>query len=186
MAKDEAILVAAMVGSVGTFGAVSMPWDAVLNGVNLVGGQPALVTELDQIEKANTEFYRTYNRWPYEMTNGSWAHNAAALVTKQALRYPFSYMDKYDSLLTNVAYNVSANGVALRHAYGKGGRILQRPVTEASPYHMEVVFEDVPLSTAKVVDTQVDGGYDPDHGRVRMEFENGKVHLIYRANSSKS
>lgn len=177
LAIDEAILVSAMIGSVGLFAAVSIPWDQI----NL-GGFNAVVSELEAIEAANADFYSQYRRWPHQLTNGSWANNAAVLVTKNALTGPYQDNANFAPLLRDVPFEATAEGMTLRHGYGQGGRILQGP-SDKEGYAMKVVFENVPMSRIRGIDEAVDGAVDPGAGRLQVEARIGGVtDMVYYAN----
>ncbi len=177
LAIDEAILVSAMIGSVGLFAAVSVPWDQL----NL-GGTASVISELQAIEAANASFYAQYRRWPHEMTDGSWASNAAALVTKNALTGAYQQNANYAPLLENVPFEATSQGMTLRHSYGEGGRIVQGP-TQKEGYVMKVVFENVPMSRISAIDEAVDGAINPDAGRLQVEARIGGItDMVYYAN----
>ncbi len=178
IATDEMILAAAMVTSFGVFSYVAVPWDSLLQSTAV-----RMVDQFTQIEEANSEFYGMYRMWPHQMTNGNWANNASALSTKQALTFPYNNMSTFTAALPDSAYEVSREGVSLRHDFGAGGRIMQRPVTlPGGGGYIEVIFEDVPFSEARKVDEVIDGAYDPDNGRLTMGFENDRVTIYYQAN----
>jgi hypothetical protein len=176
LAVDEAILAAAMVGSVGLFAAVSMPWEAILRSAN-----SRMLNELETIEAANASFRQQYHRWPYEMTDGSHANNASVLATRRALKAPYRNMSGYVPVLNDMVYDISGREVELKHAYGAGGRIVQMP-SDLKGYQMKVVYEDMPLSKVKEMDQEIDAAADLNGGRLRADVRRGRVFMVYYAN----
>lgn len=175
LAMDEAILAAAMVTSFGVFVGVNVPWG------NLLTDSTQVVAEVARIEKANKAFYMKNKLWPHQTTNGDWKMNVAALVSPEAMRYPYNIMTHF----TNYMPEYQTNATELRHNLGEGGSIMQRPVTVAGAEYLEIIFERVPLREARKVDTEIDGSYDPEEGKVQLIFDEneGYVNLHYRANS---
>ena len=176
LALDEAILATAMMGSMGVFTAVAVPWDEVFPSANL-----QILSQLEEIEQANTKFFATHNRWPYEMTNGAPHNNVAALVTQDALRFPFSNVSNYRVLLKDVPFDVARDGIRLRHSYGEGGTITQQKA-KSSNYNMEVVLLDVPQSVVEQLDEEIDGKITPTRGRIQSRIVGNRVDLVYLAN----
>jgi hypothetical protein len=176
IAVDEAILAAAMVGSVGLFAAVSMPWEAIFSSAS-----SRMLNELEAIEVANVSFRQQYHRWPYEMTDGSFANNASVLVTRRALKAPYRNMSGYAPVLGDMVYDISGREVELKHAYGAGGRIVQMP-SDQKGYHMKIVYEDMPLSKVKEIDQEIDAVEDLSAGRLQADVRRGRVFMVYYAN----
>ena len=175
LAMDEAILAGVMAASFGVFVAVNVPWGDILGtGTNVVD-------EMRQIEQANAEFYASYKLWPHQTTDGDWKRNVAALVSPQAMRYPYNIMTRF----TNFLPEKGTNATELVHNLGeKGGSIMQRPVNYRSADYIEIIFESVPLQEARQIDIEIDGTYDPEEGRVYFVFDEteGFVNIHYRAN----
>lgn len=176
LALDEAILATAMVGSMGVFGVAVVPWDTVFSSE-----YDQVVSQLEQIEQANIDFYATHNRWTYQMTNGADHNNAAALVTQQALRFPFSNVSNYTPLLNDIPYDIQASGITLRHSYGEGGVIGQRKSSNRG-YEMEVVLQDVPYSILEALDIEIDGTANLNAGRIQRQISGKRLDLVYYAN----
>lgn len=177
LAIDEAILVTAMVGSLGTFGAVAVPWQSVIG--TSIGAEGT--SQLTEIETANANFYDLYGKWPYEMTNGQAMNNVVVLMNRQALKYPYSRMEDYKAVLTSLPIETTSRGAVVRHSLGSG-RVLQRAAPRSSGYAMEIVFEGVPLDVAKGIDAEVDGTEGATDGRVRLVRKGKSAHVVYRAN----
>ncbi len=176
LAGDEIVLVTAMVGSAGAFLSVVVPWEAVFTS-----SSDRAVNYLTQIEQANETFYDLYRKWPYQMTNGAAANNAAALVTKNALAYPHNHMENYKKVLEDGTFDITSKGIELRHSFGQGGRILQKK-SKSRFYRMDVVFENMPYEEAKAMDKKIDGKESPNNGRVKLRFHNGQVDVIFKSN----
>ncbi len=177
IAIDEAILVTVMVGSLGTFGAVALPWQSVLG--TSVGAEGA--NELAVIETANQNFYDLYGKWPYEMTNGQSLNNVVVLMNRQVLKYPYSQIEDYKAVLKDMPIETTSRGLVVRHSLGSG-RVLQRQAPRSSGYAMEVVFEGVPLEMAEGIDLKVDGERSNSKGRVQLIRKGKTAHVVYRAN----
>ncbi|MDD9912793.1 MAG: hypothetical protein OXR68_06900 [Alphaproteobacteria bacterium] len=178
LALDEMILTGAMVGSAGLFAAVSVPWDSVL-----MPEKARIMDELTAIEEANSNFHLRYKKWPHEMTDGSGAHNAAALVTTRAMRFPYSNMSQFKAPLKDVPFDMKGKRISLRHGYGSGGRILQQP-SDNPAYRMKVTFENMPLSKVREMDIVIDQESNLDRGRLQVDVRNGRVDMVFYANST--
>lgn len=174
LAMDEAILATVMATSFGVFVAVNVPWGDVF------GTSTDIVEELQVIEKANAKFYASHSVWPHQTTDGDWKHNVAALVSPQAMRYPYNIMTAFKNYLPEK----NTNAAQLTHTLGNGGAIMQRPISYRNADYIEIIFESVPLADARKVDIKLDGAYDPEQGRVYFVFDEneGLVNLHYRAN----
>lgn len=180
----EGVMAAAMVSSVTIFGAVAVPWKEVSNTL-LVSEAEVTANQLVAIEEANQRFYDYYSYWPYQMTNGSPEHNAAALVTAEALKSPYRNMANFYVAYEDGVFDIQSRKVVLRHNMGEGGNVVQVP-SRSSKYHMEIKLDNVPYATAKKMDEKIDGAYTPDGGRVRLEFHDGVVDITYFANPVQS
>jgi len=177
IAIDEAILVTVMVGSLGTFGAVAVPWQSVL-------GTSASATGVDQlaaIETANQDFYELYGKWPHEMTNGQALSNVVVLMNRQALKYPYSRIEDYKAVLKDMPIETTGRGMVVRHQLGTG-RVLQRAAPRGSGYAMEITFEGVPYAMAESIDVSIDGEIGRSTGRVQIVRQGKTAHVVYRAN----
>lgn len=178
IAIDEILLVSVMMGGLGTFGAVAVPWDSVMG----TSTEQKSINELHIIEAANAEFHKLYKHWPHEMTNGKGVDNVAVLINRQALRYPYSHMEDFRSVTQDIMLDIAPNGtLKTRHSLGSG-RILQRAAPHGSGYKMEIVLENIPLTTAGEIDKQIDGELSASSGRVFMDIKGNTAHIIYRAN----
>ena len=180
VAVDELILATTMVAGIGTFTVAAMNWDSFsVSSTSIVHDQ--MVSQLKQVEEANYNFYVTHRMWPHQTTDGDWANNASALVTPSVMRYPYRAMTTFNNLLPN--FTVRGRNYNLRHGFGKGGNVMQRPIKTAEGTFIEVIFENIPFEDAKKIDAKIDGKYNPTAGRVMLEFsENEKVSLHYLAN----
>ena len=173
---DEAILSIAMVTSLGAFVAINVPWG------NFFSASSQMQGELQQIETANREFYSRHQIWPHQTTNGDWKRNVSALVSTRAMRYPYNTMTSFKNLLPD--FKTDAKMAEVRHAFGKGGAIMQRPVSFQGKEYIEIILENVPISDARDLDEKIDGAYDPDNGQMYLVFDKDKitVDVHYRAN----
>lgn len=176
LAYDEAILIAVIGAGIGGFTLAVIPW-----GTMFTGTATQISNQMFSIEIANREFRNRYQMWPQEAGDGTWAGNVAVLATKQAMKYPYNAMSDFKPVL-DLPFDATRDGLVVRHNFGNGGRILQRPVQGIDGQYLEVVYENVPLYDARKVDETVDGTQDADNGRVRLVFEDGKVDILYRAN----
>tara|TARA_R110000868_G_scaffold262401_2_gene521121 strand:- start:101355 stop:101963 length:609 start_codon:yes stop_codon:yes gene_type:complete len=176
LAADEAILATAMVASLGAFVVVNVPWEGMFNASSKM--QEKLVT----LEQANAEFYERHRMWPHQTTSGDWRMNVSALVSPRAMRYPYNSMTSFKNYISEMSKEYNANGV--RHEYGVGGVVMQRPVSYQGAEYIEIILEGVPLADARKLDETIDGSYDPDAGRVYFVFDEAEnvVDLHYRAN----
>jgi len=179
VAMDEAVLVAAMVASLGALVATNVPWGTLFNESSQI------IEDISLIETANSEFYQRHRLWPHQTTNGDWKMNVAALATPGAMRYPYSSMRSFKNLVPSFsAVGTKGETTALRHNFGDGGNISQRPVSFKGQEYIEIIFESIPLADARRLDMNVDGVYDPDNGRVYLIFNEDQetVNLHYRGN----
>ncbi|MFT7144997.1 MAG: hypothetical protein ACI8QY_001055 [bacterium] len=176
LAVDEAILATAMVASLGAFVVVNVPWQIMFSA------STQMQEELTTLETANTEFYQRHRLWPHQTTSGDWRMNASALVSPKAMRYPYNSMTSFKNYISDMSKSYSANGV--RHEYGIGGAVMQRPVSYKGHEYIEIILEGVPLADARKLDASIDGDYNPDAGRVYLVFDETEnvVDLHYRAN----
>ena len=176
LAADEAVLATAMVASLGAFLVVNVPWG------NMFSTAEAMQEQLEMVEQANAEFYQRHRLWPHQTTSGDWRMNVSALVSPEAMRYPYSSMTSFKNHIGDITKKHDPNGV--NHSYGTGGSIMQRAVSYQGQEYIEIILEGVPLAQAKSLDTRIDGAYDPDNGKVYMIFneESESVDVHYRAN----
>lgn len=174
LAVDEAILASIMVASLGAFVFVNVPWG------NVLGNSSQLANSLEQIEMANKEFYERHRMWPHQTTSGDWRMNVNALVSPQAMRYPYNTITSFKNYIYDLSPKFSKNGV--RHELGEGGSILQRPITWQGEQYLEIILEDVPVADARTLDKKVDGEHSPEKGRVTIRFndlkETASVHYL--------
>lgn len=176
LALDEAVLVMTMLSGFTGFIVVSSPLDIFGKGVNTT----ELVSELQEIERANYEFYRSYLSWPHETTNGEWTDNITVLQTPKVMR-------AYHRDRVHYTYNFLANHERgstgnIRHEWGDGGDISQHVIEHNGQKYLEIIMENVPYDVAHDIDEKLDGEYGPNSGRVYIIFENEKVNIHYRAN----
>lgn len=176
IATDEAILASIMVASLGAFVFVNVPWDSMFSTAN------RLVTNLESIETANNEFYERHRLWPHQTTTGDWRMNVNALVSPKAMRYPYNNMVSFKNYLSEMSPKYTENGV--RHDFGEGGSVLQRPISVHGKEYIEIILENVPLTDARKLDNKIDGEYNPDTGRVTLKFDEARetANVHYRAN----
>ena len=178
MAADEAVLATAMVASLGAFLVVNVPWDGMFSMSS------KMQEELLVLEQANSEFYSRHTMWPHETTSGDWRQNVSALVSPKAMKYPYNSMTSFKNYISDMSLSYDPNGV--RHDYGNGGTVMQRPIAYKGNEFIEIIMEKVPLADARKLDAAIDGSYDPDNGRIYLVFDEaskGKmVDLHYRAN----
>lgn len=180
LAADEAILASIMVASLGAFVFVNVPWGSILSNSS------RLAESLEQIEIANNEFHERHRMWPHQTTSGDWKMNVNALVSPKAMRYPYNTMSSFKNYIYDLSPKFSENGV--RHDFGEGGAILQRPISIHGDEYIEIILEQVPVEDARTIDKKIDGEYNPQKGRVTLRFndlkETASVH--YRANKIKT
>jgi hypothetical protein len=177
LAADEFILSAIMLSSVSAFIVVNIPWNS------LTASPEKLVESLQNIEQANSEFYRLHRVWPHETTNGDWKSNINALISPRAMRYPYNNLSQFKNHISELSMSYNENGV--RHEFGLGGYVLQRPITKAGDTYLEVILEDVPVAEATQLDRKLDGEFDPSKGRVTMDKStnnDGLTTVYYKAN----
>ena len=176
LATDEAILATIMVASLGAFVFVNVPWNSMFSASNRIANS------LEQIEIANAEFHSRHNMWPHQTTTGDWKMNVSALVSQKAMRYPYNTMISFKNYISEMAPKYSQNGV--RHDFGQGGAVLQHPISIHGQEYIEVILENVPLDDARKLDIKMDGEYNPDTGRVTLQFDekNELATVHYRAN----
>ena len=178
LAVDEAILAGAMIGSAGMLAAVAVPWDQVLP----MSAEQKMANELVVLEEANASFYQHYRKWPTEMTDGSSTHNAAVLVTRRALRYPFRNMESFAAMLADMPFDIENRKVSLRHAYGSGGTIEQER-SDRPGYRMKIVYRNMPSTDIAALDKLIDENDDLYGGRLQaMRGRSGGMDMVYYAN----
>jgi hypothetical protein len=177
LALDEAVLVMTMLSGFAGFVVVANPLGVFGGGMN----PTELASELQRIEQANYEFHSRYLSWPHETTNGSWKDNITVLQTAKAMKA--HHRDRtYIAANFLPEYEMSRKTSALQHEWGKGGDISQHEIEHNGQKYLEVILENVPYETARKVDIEVDGTYEPNEGRIQIYFEDDKINLRYRAN----
>ena len=123
--------------------------------------------------------------WPYQVTSGQPTNNVAVLFDQTAMKFPYSAMRNYEQLLPTKKFKIKQK--TLQHTIDQGGAVSQQPVYNNGERYLEVTFENIPLVTARKIDEQIDGYYDPDYGRVSLSFRDSvvdaeTVDVHYRAN----
>ncbi|MFZ2620083.1 MAG: hypothetical protein WAX89_04340 [Alphaproteobacteria bacterium] len=177
-AADEAILIGAMMGSVGIFAAVAIPWDTALENMGFTE-----LNDLAAIERANEKFYQTYGQWPTQASNGTPLGNAAVLTTGNAMA-DRTLRTRFKPMTERFPFDMSSGRPELRHSMGRGGRIWQETSDNPS-YRMKVVFENVPYSQAAAMDKDIDNTSteaDFDTGRLQATVHDGVMNMVYYAN----
>ena len=67
------------------------------------------------------------------------------------MRYPYSSMTSFKNHLDEITKKYNPNGV--RHDYGEGGVVMQRPVSYQGEDFLEIILESVPLADARIYDS---------------------------------
>jgi hypothetical protein len=99
------------------------------------------------------------------------------------MRYPYNNLSQFKNHISKLSTGYNENG--LRHEFGLGGYVLQRPVTKKGDTYLEVILENVPMAEANSLDRKLDGKYDPKNGRVTMDVateNDGLTTVYYKAN----
>lgn len=178
IAVDEILLVTFMAGSLGTFGAVVVPWE----DISLSGSPQAQASAiLTDIESANTAYKKLYNAWPHQMTNGDSSHNMVVLMSRQALRYPYSTMSEFKPVLPTLKSDLTHDGIVIKHGLSNG-KITQKAAPKLSGYAIEITLENIALETAQRIDLAFDGEQNKKGDRVTVKRNGQLAHVTFKAN----
>ena len=115
------------------------------------------------------------------MTNGNGRENAAALVSRQALRYPYRSRRGYKPVLNDIPFDISGRKIELRHAYSAGG-VIHQVASDIEGYKMKVIYKNMPLEKVRQLDIEMDGKADLANGRIRAYKRDGKLDMVFYSN----
>lgn len=167
-AREELILAAAVGGTLSTFGvvgAVNMGWvgSGGTSGVQIADS-------LKAIESANLKFYQRYGAWPDEVSDGTPTGNIAVLADIRADVHGTLRGRGFHPLIP-ADIDVTSSGMVVRYRNAGGAAIGQVVLPEGGTYRYMVSLSNLTLEQARKLDEKIDGEFDPDKGRVHINYD---------------